>query len=56
MALKREKFTLTKSSLVRSEEARSTRASWGAVPMLPTYSAIEKQLCQLDYGLDAKCT
>ena len=56
MAAKREKMALTKSSLVRSEEARATMANWGKDPMLPTYSAIEKQLCRLDYGRDAKCT
>ena len=55
MEVKREKWALAKSSLVRSEEARATVASWGKTPMLPTYSAAQRELCHLEYGADAKC-
>jgi hypothetical protein len=55
MELKREKYVLMPSSLVRSKEARATYASWGKNPMLPTYAAAQKELCHLNYGADAKC-
>ena len=55
-AAEREKMALTKSSLLRSKESRSSYSNWGNVTILPAYSAIQKQLCHLNYGLDAKCT
>ncbi len=55
-AMQREHMTLTKSSLNRSEEARATRANWGSSPMMPSYSATQRQVCMIEYGPGAKCT